>query len=317
MFADHPHSQELKSTRFASPILSELALAVHAFAQKEGVTPSPFPSVWALKMSESLPYHRGRNAGLSVAIAVSGRKVVNLGGAEVINDCGHLIAMHGETAYDAVVEASPAEPYVALKLQLPPDLLASSLIKLAETSSETGPTTSTATIYCEPLDDALASPLLRLLESFRDPADAQVIAPLCLQEICYRLLRSNAFSVLRATITEADTKLVKAALFIETHANRDITVSEIASKIAMSTSHFAHRFTALYGQSPMQFRKQVRLDSARQHLLREKTTIASAAEFAGYANPSHFTRDFKNAFGLAPRQYANAMKSTGAATAPV
>jgi AraC-like DNA-binding protein len=315
--ADQPHSQELNSTRFMSPVLTELARAVHAFARKDGITPSPLSSVWALKMSESLPYHRGRNTGLSVAIAVSGRKVVNLGGAEVINDCGHLIAMHGETAYDAVVEASPAEPYVALKLQLPPDLLASSLIQIAESGSDITSPASSATVFCEPLDDTLASPLLRLLESFRNPADTHVIAPLCLQEICYRLLRSDAFAVLRDSITDADTKLVKAANFIETHANRDITVAEIASEIAMSASHFAHRFTALYGQSPMQFRKQVRLESALQHLLKEKTTIAGAAEFAGYANPSQFTRDFKNVFGLAPRQYANAMKSTGAATSPL
>ncbi|CTQ55814.1 Bacillibactin transport regulator [Roseibium album] len=315
--ADQSHSHELNSNRFTSPVLTELARAVNTFARKDGITPSPLTSVWALKMSESLPYHRGLNAGLSVAVAVSGKKIVSLGETEVINDCGHLIAMHGETAYDAVVEASPAEPYVALKLQFPPDLLASSLIKLAETGSEALSANSSAIIFCGPLDDTLASPLLRLLESFRDPADAHVIAPLCLQEICYRLLRSDAFSVLRASITDADTKLVRAAQFIETHANREITVAEVASEIAMSPSHFAHRFTALYGQSPMQFRKQVRLESALQHLLKEKTTIAGAAEFAGYANPSQFTRDFKNAFGLAPRQYADAIRSSETSTSPV
>ncbi|MFC6655564.1 helix-turn-helix domain-containing protein [Roseibium salinum] len=166
--------------------------------------------------------------------------------------------------------------------------------------------------FCEPLSEALADPLLRLVESFGDPADCHVLAPLCLQEICYRILRSNAFSVLKSAIAEEDTRLVRAMRFIEAHAHRnDLSIDQIASQIAMSPSRFAHRFSALLGMSPMQYRKQIRLEKARQYLLSAQISVALAAEAAGYASTSHFNRDFNSAFGLPPRRYAETVRKLG------
>mgnify|MGYP000604076563 CR=1 FL=1 len=289
-----------------------LAEALWDFAGCEGVTPSPLESVWALRLSQTLPYYRGRNRGLSVAVSVSGRKIVTLGDRQIVNDRGHVIAMHGDAPYRAVVEATAKEPYIALKIQLPPDLIAQTLVRFAETGVPVPPAKQTL-FSCEPLDDALAGPLLRLLECFRDPADCHVLAPLCLQEICYRILRSEAFGVLSSLVTASDRRLVKALRYIENQADKaNLTIAEIASEIAMSPSHFAHCFTALYGQSPMQYRKQVRLDRARQALSTTNATVTEAAEAAGYASCSHFTRDFKAVFGLAPRQYADVLRATRA-----
>ncbi|WP_269583341.1 helix-turn-helix transcriptional regulator [Roseibium sp. Sym1] len=300
----------------ASPEVERLLSVVRDLATSEGVTPTPLANVWVMRIGNNVPYHRGRNSGLSVAVAVSGRKIVTLDGRTVVNDSGQVIAMHGDTAYEAVVRASPAEPYIALKLQLPPDLVAGTLVRFAETGQEPPSAENSSLLSSQPLDNALAGPLLRLLECFREPADCHMLAPLHLKEICYRILRSPAFGVLRSLVSGADARLVKALHYIETHADRaDLTVAEIASEVAMSPSRFAHGFTALYGQSPMQYRKQVRLERARRYLLSAGSSVAVAAEQAGYASQSHFTRDFKSLFGLAPRQYANAMRSARLASA--
>ncbi|WP_428643800.1 AraC family transcriptional regulator [Roseibium sp.] len=294
------------------PHIGALADALKEFAPANGVTPSPIGSVWALRVSNCLPYHRGRNRGLSVTVAVTGRKIVTLGDRQILNDRGHVIAIHGDTAYQAAVQASPAEPYLALKLQLPLELIAQTLVRFAETGIQPPATGSSTVLSCEPLEKTLAAPLLRLLECFRDPADCHMLAPLHLQEISYRLLRSEAFGVLKSLVTGAETRLVGALRYIEAEAHRsDLTVSEIASEVAMSPSNFAHRFTTLFGQSPMQYRKHVRLDLARQQLLSTGWSVAAVAQAAGYASTSHFTRDFKTAFGLAPRRYAEAMRTAG------
>ncbi|WP_051040879.1 helix-turn-helix transcriptional regulator [Rhizobium leguminosarum] len=77
----------------------------------------------------------------------------------------------------------------------------------------------------------------------------------------------------------------------------------------MSPSHFAHRFQACFGLSPMRYRKQVRLEKARLLLLNSEVTISIAAADAGYASDAQFTRDFKNLFGLSPGAYARNMQS--------
>lgn len=309
-------SSPLNTLEPASPDVERLFSTVRDLATLEGITLTPLANVWVMRIGSNVPYHRGRNNGLSVAVAVSGRKIVTLDSRTVVNDSGQIIAMHGDTAYEAVVQASHAEPYIALKLQLPPALVAETLVRFAETGQEPPSDSCNALLASQPLEDALAGPLLRLLESFREPADCHVLAPLHLKEICYRILRSPAFGVLRSLVSGADARLVRALDYIEAHADRaDLTVAEIASEVAMSPSRFAHGFTALYGQSPMQYRKQVRLERARRYLLSARASVAMAAEQAGYASPSHFTRDFKSLFGLAPRQYANAMRSADLASA--
>lgn len=288
--------------------VTRLASAVRSLATAPGITPTPLANVWVMKLETSVPYHRGRNSGLSVAVAVSGRKIVTLGGEQTVNDIGHVLTMHGDTAYEAVVEASGDAPYIALKLQLPPELVAETLVRFADTASGPPAARTSTLVDCQPMDNTLAGPLLRLLESFADPADCHMLAPLHLREICYRILRSPAFGVLASLVSGPDARLVRALRYIEAHADRpDLTVAKIASEVAMSPSRLAHGFTALYGQSPMQYRRQVRLDRARRYLLSPRSTVAAAADKAGYASASHFSREFKAAFGLAPRQYADAM----------
>lgn len=303
---------QMPSLEPSSAVFDRLAVTVHRLAKSRGVTPTPLATTWVMKLQDSVPYHRGHNRGLCVTVAVSGRKVVTLGGHRIVNDSGHIITMHGDTAYEATVEASDAEPYIALKLQLPPDLVAETLVRFTDTGLEQPAAGENALFASQKLDDALAGPLLRLVESFTDPGDCQVLAPLHLQELCYRLLRSPAFSVLKSLVSATDARLVRALRYLETHADRsDLTVAEVASEIAMSPSRFAHEFTALFGQSPMRYRRQVRLDRARRYLLSPRSTVAEAAETAGYASTSHFSREFKAAFGLAPRQYTDAMASAG------
>lgn len=300
--SDLPHHSSL--------IRSQLTNAIRTIAQADGVTPTPLSSVWALKISESVPYHRGRNSGLSVTIAISGRKSVTVCNTQADNELGRILVMHGLTVYDAFVHASQTEPYIALKLQLPTPLVVSTLLSLCDGPAK--PLTETLkpapTVSDSKLDVSLEEPLLRLLHSFNDPSDSRVLAPLCFQEICYRILRSEAFTVARASVTTADHKLLDAMNYIDAHANENLTVEAIASRVAMSASSFAHRFTMFCGTSPMQYRKQVRLKNARVDLLSDKTTIATAAETSGYASVSHFSRDFKAEFGLAPREYVNAKK---------
>lgn len=298
-------------TTLESPDVAALLQTTRSLAKHEGVTPTSLPNVWVMKISQPLSYHRGRNAGMSLAVATSGRKSVVMGNGRFVNDASRFLVLHGERAYNAAVEASEDEPYIALKVQLPTKLVATTLIELAETGHSPSPavTTSTPTLFCGDLTAALAAPLLRLLRALRDPADCQMLAASCLREICYRLLQSDAAGMIRASVTREDAKLIAAMRFIETNAERNLTVAEIASQVAMSPSHFAHRFRACFGISPMRYRKQVRLGQARQMLLDSAATVSMVADVAGYASDAHFMRDFKEHFGLSPRRYASVMQA--------
>jgi AraC-like DNA-binding protein len=102
--------------------------------------------------------------------------------------------------------------------------------------------------------------------------------------------------------------------FIRANAHRKLTVAQLAKRAAMSPSHFAHRFRDVAQVSPMRYLKHVRLDHARVLLLQQGLRAGEVATRSGYASLAHFTRDFKQHFGVAPGQYARAVGSASAST---
>jgi AraC-like DNA-binding protein len=91
--------------------------------------------------------------------------------------------------------------------------------------------------------------------------------------------------------------------YLRDHAARTVSVDEVARHVAMSPSHFAHRFRAVARTSPMRYLKQVRLQNARALLVADGLRVNEAAARVGYESASHFTRDFKSYFGAAPAEY--------------
>jgi AraC-like DNA-binding protein len=57
-----------------------------------------------------------------------------------------------------------------------------------------------------------------------------------------------------------------------------------------------------FGTSPYRFHQMRRLDRARAEL-KAGTGIAATAHLCGFSDQSHFTRQFKSAFGLAPGRW--------------
>lgn len=69
----------------------------------------------------------------------------------------------------------------------------------------------------------------------------------------------------------------------------------------------ARQFRAAYGTSPSRFRVQRQVDLARR-ALQAGASIADAALAAGFADQSHFTRQFKRVVGLPPGRWRAALE---------
>jgi len=87
-----------------------------------------------------------------------------------------------------------------------------------------------------------------------------------------------------------------------------LSVEQVARHVAMSPSHFAHRFRAIARVSPMRYLRELRLHEARALLLGGGLRASQAALRVGYDSASHFTRDFKGSFGLAPTEYVRRVR---------
>jgi AraC-like DNA-binding protein len=84
---------------------------------------------------------------------------------------------------------------------------------------------------------------------------------------------------------------------------REVPIKELARSVNLSSSRFRHLFKDSTGLSPTQYLKVRRMQKAQQLL---ETTFLSVKEVmlrVGLTDKSHFTRGFKQLYGLSPVKY--------------
>ncbi len=81
-------------------------------------------------------------------------------------------------------------------------------------------------------------------------------------------------------------------------------VEQLASQLGISTRQLERKFQAEVGFNPKLFGRLLRFQSSLGYAeLSSVHTLTELAHRCGYADQSHFTREFKDFAGLRPRQY--------------
>ncbi len=77
----------------------------------------------------------------------------------------------------------------------------------------------------------------------------------------------------------------------------------------MGVSTLHHQFRALTAMSPLQYQKQLRLQTARQRMLMDGLDATTAAYEVGYESVSQFTREYSRFFGQPPIRDVKALRA--------
>ena len=273
-------------------------------AVDEGRADMPYAGLSVFRISSPTVMRKEPAFGVTLGIVAQGSKALRVDGRTLaINPANYLVVTR-EMQYDAAVQPeSELQPFLGVSVTFPPELVAKALVALADGSdSRSSPPTPA---FTAPLEAALAEPLSRLLNAVDDPVERRTLAPLAVEELVFRLLRSDAATAMRGALRPGDARPITEAMrLMRMQAFRPLSVETIARQVAMSPSHFAHRFRAVARMSPMRFVKEVRLDAARTLLLSDGARASEVALRVGYESPAHFSRDFKRRFGTSPARYA-------------
>jgi AraC-like DNA-binding protein len=109
-------------------------------------------------------------------------------------------------------------------------------------------------------------------------------------------------SVKQSTRIETLQRVERARAFIHDHAQRHLTLEEIAGYAALSRFHLTRSFAEVYGVPPLAYHRSLRLERAAERLRRGETSATRLSEELGYGSLSAFTRAFRHRFGIPPSQ---------------
>lgn len=91
--------------------------------------------------------------------------------------------------------------------------------------------------------------------------------------------------------------------YIQSHLDEKISINDLARTMNLSESRFQHCFLEIFHCSPMEYVLRLRIERACQLLRKTKKPIAQIALDCGFANLSHFNRQFLKRTTMTPRQY--------------
>lgn len=244
-------------------------------------------------------------------LVAQGGKQVLLGEEFFRYDPGHyLIFTVDLPVVFQVKEASKERPYLGLRLNLDPSLVASILME-AGVEAKKGDA-SVKAIDVSPIDVGLLDAVVRLVRLLDLPGESMFLAPHTIREIVYRLLAGGQGARLGHLLASAgETRRISKAIgHLRDHFDELLQMDEIARELGMSVSGFHHHFKSVTAMSPLQFQKQIRLQEARRLMLGEDLDAASVAVRVGYEVPAYFSREYKKHFGAPPQRDIARLRST-------
>jgi AraC-like DNA-binding protein len=278
---------------------AELVDRISHKALEDGVV-EPLPGVHMARASRAL---KGVHGVFPTALCViaQGAKEVFVGDSMYTYDPNnYLLATVELPAVSRIKQASFIKPYLSLRINLDPALVASVMVE-AGMGVPRGQADAKG-FAVSTLTTDLLDACVRLVSLIDSPSEARVLVPLIKREIVFRLLMGEQGPRLRylPALGSDSHSIARALEILRKEYDHPLRIEEIARELGMSASGFHHRFKAVTDMSPIQFQKQLRLQQARKLMVGENMDAATAGFRVGYSDASHFSRDYKKHFGDPP-----------------
>ncbi len=94
-----------------------------------------------------------------------------------------------------------------------------------------------------------------------------------------------------------------AAEYIKRHFKEKISVADVGKSVHLSGSYLSHIFSETFGRTLTEYLTDVRVEYAKKLLAKPKLSISEVAYECGFEDVSYFSRVFKKAEGITPRDF--------------
>jgi AraC-like DNA-binding protein len=295
------------------PDTAQLAALIAAYAPHDGSFELRIPGLHASRFSRVNKECVHALRVPSLCIVAQGAKTVIVGDEVYEYDASRMIVFSVALPVAAqITQASHTEPYLALKLDLDPHKIAELVLKVYPKGLPL--VQERNAVYITPAEASVVNAATRLMECLAQARDAELLAPLVIDEILIRLLRSPiGVRVAQMGFGESSVhRVAKAISWLRANFSQPMKVEDLAELVHMSVSSFHEHFKSVTSMSPLHYQKVLRLQEARRLMLSALVDAGTASQRVGYLSASQFSREYSRFFGNSPtKDIARLRQETG------
>lgn len=102
---------------------------------------------------------------------------------------------------------------------------------------------------------------------------------------------------------EIKNSIVRAMQLAQQRISDQISAAEMAQMVNMSSSYFSQCFKQIAGQTYSDYMRDIRMERAKDYLVKTSRTIQWIAEQVGYHDDKYFSRLFREQVGMLPSEF--------------
>jgi AraC-like DNA-binding protein len=123
-----------------------------------------------------------------------------------------------------------------------------------------------------------------------------------------RLLTGSSFDSESVVRESKSRRIARICSYINENYNRQISLSELAKKVAISSSTLSHFFKKHTRRNLIDYINDIRIGHATKMLLDTTYSVGEISCACGFNNLSYFNRTFKRAKGITPGEYRESIQ---------
>lgn len=109
-------------------------------------------------------------------------------------------------------------------------------------------------------------------------------------------------------ISGENTIIRKAQQYVQEHVTGKLTVATVAEAAGISASYLTALFQKHLHVSPGEYIRRIKLQQSKQLIREGQMNFTQIAEVLHYSTVHHFSRQFKQVFGMTPSEYASSVR---------
>ncbi len=149
-------------------------------------------------------------------------------------------------------------------------------------------------------DKTLTDLFLELINRFNRKETQKYATATLIEMLCYLSDKiKNYDSVI------CPSGIYEVTSYINLNYERTFTLFELAKISGYSKSRFSALFKQYMGLTPVEYQRNIRLNSSCDLLCSTNLSISEVAAKCGYDDALYFSRIFKKSFGISPSEYKN------------